>query len=71
MKILAIDTSSKNAAVAILENQNTIIELKKQGKTIFMNSHILNDIQDLCDSFCILNNGKIIDSGKIETALSN
>ena len=32
MKILTIDTSSKNAAVAILENQNTIIELKNDDE---------------------------------------
>ena len=32
MKILAIDTSSKNAAVAILENQNTIIELNNDDE---------------------------------------
>lgn len=32
MKILAIDTSSKNAAVAILENQDTIIELNNDDE---------------------------------------
>ena len=32
MKILAIDTSSYNAAVAILENQNTIIELNNNDE---------------------------------------
>ena len=32
MKILAIDTFSKNAAVAILENQNTIIELNNDDE---------------------------------------
>lgn len=32
MKILAIDTSSKNANVAILENQNTIIELNNNDE---------------------------------------
>ncbi len=32
MKILAIDTSSKNASVAILENKNTIIELNNNDE---------------------------------------
>lgn len=51
--------------------KDIIKELKEQGKTIFMNSHILNDVQDLCDSFCIINKGEIIDSWKINEKLEN
>ncbi len=37
-----------------------IIEHKNKGKTVFFTSHILEDIEDMCDRILILNRGKII-----------
>lgn len=37
-----------------------LMELKQAGKTIFFSSHILNDIERLCDSVAILNRGKLL-----------
>lgn len=37
-----------------------LMELKQAGKTIFFSSHILNDIERLCDSVAILNRGRLI-----------
>lgn len=37
-----------------------ISELKSQGKTIFLSTHILNDIERVCDRVGILNNGQIV-----------
>jgi ABC-2 type transport system ATP-binding protein len=38
-------------------------ELKKQGKTIFFNTHILSDVQEIADHFAILHHGKIVVEG--------
>lgn len=35
-------------------------ELKKQGKTIFFNTHILSDVQEIADRFGILHKGEIV-----------
>lgn len=35
-------------------------DLKKQGKTLFFNTHILSDVQEIADEFAILHNGHII-----------
>ncbi len=35
-------------------------ELKERGKTIFFSSHIIPDVEDLCDRVVIINKGKII-----------
>jgi len=43
-----------------------ILDLKKQGKTIFFSSHILTDIERVCDRIGILHQGKLIYTGKIE-----
>ncbi len=43
-----------------------ILSLKKQGKTIFFNSHILADVEKICDRVAILARGEIIASGTIK-----
>lgn len=35
-------------------------DLKKQWKTLFFNTHILSDVQEVADEFAILHNGKIV-----------
>jgi len=42
-----------------------ISELKKQGKTIFFSSHILSDIEALCDRIGIINKGVLLYCGEI------
>jgi len=37
-----------------------IVELKQLGKTIFFCSHILNDVERLCDRIALMNKGKLI-----------
>ncbi len=37
-----------------------ILELKEQGKTIFFCSHILNDVERLCDRIGLMNKGRLI-----------
>lgn len=37
-----------------------ILELQKKGKTIVINSHILNDIERTCDRGIIINKGSIV-----------
>ncbi|MDZ7860105.1 MAG: ABC transporter ATP-binding protein [Candidatus Krumholzibacteriota bacterium] len=37
-----------------------LLELKKKGKTIFFSSHILSDMETLCDRVCIIREGKIV-----------
>lgn len=42
------------------EMKNIIIDLKKEGKTIFFNSHILSDAETICDRVAIINAGQIL-----------
>ena len=41
-------------------------ELKSQGKTIFFNTHILSDVQEIADRFSMIYDGRIIFEGSIE-----
>jgi ABC-2 type transport system ATP-binding protein len=44
-----------------------LLNYKKQGNSIFFSSHILSDIDEICDKIAILNNGKIIFIGDSKT----
>ena len=47
------------------EFKKIIMSLKEQGKTIFFNSHILSDTEEICDSVAIMYQGKILKAGMI------
>lgn len=46
------------------EVRDLILQLKRDGKTVFFSTHILNDVETLCDRVAILNRGKVIGSGR-------
>lgn len=39
---------------------------KEEGKTIFISSHLLSEIENTCDAICIIDKGKKLFSGQIE-----
>ncbi len=41
----------------------------KQGKTAFISSHILTEVQDICDTVTVIREGHIVNSGKVSTLL--
>ena len=48
------------------EVRDLILALRSEGKTVFMCSHILSDIEVLCDSVAILKGGSVARSGSLE-----
>lgn len=48
-----------------------ILSLKKQGKTIFFNSHVLADVEKICDRIAILALGELICVGSLEELLGS
>src|SRR4026207_2080494 len=48
------------------EVRDLIAELRDEGKTVFMCSHILSDIEVLCDQVAILKRGKLAQVGYID-----
>jgi len=46
--------------------QECIFELKKQGKTVFLSSHILAEVEALCDRVGIIRQGEIVEEGTLE-----
>ena len=40
--------------------------LKKKGKTIFLNSHLLSETEMLCDHVAIMDKGKVVAAGSLD-----
>jgi ABC-2 type transport system ATP-binding protein len=47
------------------EMSHLIRELRDSGVTVFFCSHILSDVEQLCDRVAILNRGKLVEAGRL------
>jgi ABC-2 type transport system ATP-binding protein len=52
------------------EIRDIIIRLKDEGKTVFLSSHILQDIEMICDRVAIIVGGRILNQGKLTDLIS-
>ncbi|MDE6441474.1 MAG: ABC transporter ATP-binding protein [Clostridia bacterium] len=57
--------------LARLEFKRGLIALQEKGSTIVIASHSLRELEDICDSFVLIDNTAVKVSGKIEEALDN
>ena len=48
------------------EIRDLLIKLKEQGKTIFLNSHLLSEVELITDRVGILNKGKLLKEGNVK-----
>jgi ABC-2 type transport system ATP-binding protein len=52
------------------EVRDLILEEKQRGRTVFFSSHILSDVELLCDRVCILRRGKVVVAGSLRELLA-
>ncbi len=63
-KMLFLDEPTSGLdPIAIKELRSLMLDMKNNGTTIFLNSHLLSEIERTCDRIAILNKGKIIKTG--------
>jgi ABC-2 type transport system ATP-binding protein len=46
--------------------QECVHKVKNEGKAVLLSSHILSEVEKLCDKLTIIRNGKIIDTGTLK-----
>ena len=56
--------------IGIRDIKDLILDMKKNGKTVFMCSHLLADVQDICDRVAILNKGELQVVGSVKELIS-
>ncbi len=65
-KVLILDEPASDLDPrARIEMRDLIVELRKMGKTIFLSSHILTELADVCTSVAILERGGLVVAGPI------
>jgi ABC-2 type transport system ATP-binding protein len=45
--------------------RDTVLEAKERGQTVFLSSHILGEVEALCDRVGILRQGRLVDQGTL------
>ncbi len=46
--------------------RETVLEAKERGQTVFLSSHILSEVEAVCDRVGILRGGRLVDEGTLE-----
>ncbi|WP_020432076.1 ABC transporter ATP-binding protein, partial [Paenibacillus riograndensis] len=64
------EPSSALDPIGRMEVRTILERLKQRGITIFLNSHLLEDVEVLCDRMALLNNGEILRHGKVTDILN-
>jgi ABC-2 type transport system ATP-binding protein len=49
----------------MFEVREILMELKKQDYTVFMASHLLNEVQEVCDEVALINKGQLLRNGPV------
>jgi ABC-2 type transport system ATP-binding protein len=65
-KVLVLDEPASDLDPrARIEVRDLLLELRELGKTIFLSSHILTELSDVCTSVGILEHGELVVAGPI------
>jgi ABC-2 type transport system ATP-binding protein len=67
--ILLDEPTSGLDPIGTREMKDMILRLKGEGKTIVMCSHLLADVQDVCDRIAILHQGELKELGRVDELL--
>lgn len=55
--------------IAHIEIRDLILQFRDEGKTVFISSHELSDVERICDRVAIINKGEIVAQGRLEELL--
>jgi ABC-2 type transport system ATP-binding protein len=55
----------------MFEVREILVELKRRDYTVFMSSHLLNEVQDVCEEVALINRGKLLKSGPVQELISS
>lgn len=50
--------------------RNVILSLRDKGTTVFFSSHILADVEEICDRVCVIDRGKKVTEGSMSSLLT-
>lgn len=54
----------------IVEMRGLMKSLKSQGHTVFISSHVLHEVEQMCDRIAILDHGRVVAQGRVDELLA-
>lgn len=71
-ELVILDEPTNGLDPAGIQEMRTFIRdlAKKQGKTVFLSSHLLHEVEQICDRVAIINKGAIVREGVVAELLS-
>jgi ABC-2 type transport system ATP-binding protein len=71
-KLLLLDEPTAGVdPIGSKDIRDLILRLKGMGKTVLLSSHLLAQVQDVCDRIGVLNLGQMILEGEVQTLISD
>ena len=71
-KLLILDEPTAGLdPIGIRETRLLLESLKQQGLTVFLNSHLLSEVEKICDTAAIINRGRLLVKDKISTIVKD
>ena len=67
--VLLDEPTSGLDPIGCREMKDLIVDLKARGKTVIMCSHLLADVEDVCDRIAVLHQGELKELGRVEDLL--
>ena len=53
------------------ELKDIIVQLRDEGKTVFFSSHIISDVEEICDSVIFLKDGEVVFNGSVDQIMKD
>src|SRR5260221_11393419 len=70
-EVLVLDEPANGLDPAgIVEMRDLMHRLTEEGKTVFISSHLLTEVQQIITRFCIINLGKLVTETTVEELLT-
>jgi ABC-2 type transport system ATP-binding protein len=70
-ELLILDEPTNGLDPAGIQEMRTFIreQARTHGKTVFLSSHLLNEVEQVCDRVAIIHKGELLREGPVETLL--
>ncbi|MDI9638821.1 ABC transporter ATP-binding protein [Kamptonema cortianum] len=56
--------------IAHIEIRDLILKFREEGRTVFISSHELSDVERICDRVAIINKGEMVHQGRLDDLLA-
>lgn len=70
--LVILDEPTNGLDPAGIQDMRSLIRrlVDEQGKTVFLSSHMLNEVEQICDRVAIINRGKLVREGAVKALLA-